>query len=196
VGEEFFRAMARVFVAAHPPRSPLMMRYGDEFPDFAAGFAPAAEIAYLADVARIEAGRTRAYHAADATPLDAAAFAGIRDDALGATRFLLHPSVEIVRSPHPAVTLWAMNAGDLELAPIDNWRAEDALIARPGLDVEVRVLPAGAAFLVALKAGTPLGAATEAAAAENPDFDLTANLAGIIRSGLVVGLSNEKDRNP
>src|SRR5712691_7336048 len=33
VGEEFFRAMGRVFVAAHPPRSPLLLRYGDDLPD-------------------------------------------------------------------------------------------------------------------------------------------------------------------
>jgi len=42
VGEEFFTAMARVFVQAHPPRSPLLMIYGDSFPQFIAGFGPAA----------------------------------------------------------------------------------------------------------------------------------------------------------
>ena len=33
VGEDFFKAMASVFAAARPPHSPLMMFYGDEFPD-------------------------------------------------------------------------------------------------------------------------------------------------------------------
>jgi hypothetical protein len=40
-GEELFRAMARAFVRAHRPRSPVMIAYGGEFPEFVA--------AYLAD---------------------------------------------------------------------------------------------------------------------------------------------------
>ena len=79
-----------------------------------------------------------------------------------------------------------MNSGEQELAPIENWRGEDALVARPDLDVEVRALPpGGAAFLLALAAGRPLGDAAEAALADDPDFDLTGNLAGLIGSGLV-----------
>jgi hypothetical protein len=50
VGEEFFRDMARVYVRAHPPRSRLLMEYGDDFADFIAGFGPVAELEYLADV--------------------------------------------------------------------------------------------------------------------------------------------------
>ena len=38
VGEEFFRAMAQVFVTEEPPRSPVLFRYGSTFPDFIAGF--------------------------------------------------------------------------------------------------------------------------------------------------------------
>ena len=41
-GDEFFRAMARDFVTARPPRSPVLMTYGDDFGDFIDGFAPAA----------------------------------------------------------------------------------------------------------------------------------------------------------
>ena len=44
-GDELFRAMARAFAQAHRPRSPVMIAYGWEFPEFVA--------AYLA---RIEAG--------------------------------------------------------------------------------------------------------------------------------------------
>ncbi len=41
VGEEFFAAMARVFVMKRPPRSPLLANYGDDFPAFIAAFEPA-----------------------------------------------------------------------------------------------------------------------------------------------------------
>src|SRR5260370_3608477 len=74
VGEEFFAAMARVFVTEQPPRSPLLATYGDNFPAFIAAFEPAREIPYLADVARLEAARTAAYQPADATPVKADAF--------------------------------------------------------------------------------------------------------------------------
>jgi hypothetical protein len=186
VGEEFFAAMARVFVTAQPPRSPLLSAYGDAFPAFIAAFDPARELPYLADVARLEAARTRAYHAADATPVDAGRFAALDSESIGAIRIDMHPSAEIVRSPHPIVTIWAMNSAEQELAPIADWRGEDALAARPGLDVQVRTLPpGGAAFLLALAAGRPLGDAAEAALADDPDFDLTGNLAGLIGSGLV-----------
>src|SRR5438105_2614661 len=50
VGEEFFAAMARVFIATRPPRSPLLMFYGDDFPQFVASFPPAAALVYLPDV--------------------------------------------------------------------------------------------------------------------------------------------------
>ena len=94
VGEEFFAAMARAFVAACPPRSALLASYGEEFADFIAAFEPARDLVYLADVARIEAARTRAYHAADATPMSAAEFAALDVDAVAGLRVTLHPSAE------------------------------------------------------------------------------------------------------
>jgi putative DNA-binding protein len=185
VGEEFFAAMARAFVIKHPPRSPLLTSYGDELAAFIAAFEPAREVPYLADVARLEAARTRSYHAADAVPVGAERFAALDNDAVGDIRIELHPSVEIVRSRHPVVTIWAMNSGEQALAPIAEWCSEDALIARPYLEVEVRALPpGGAAFLLALAAGSSLGEAAAVALAEDSNFDLTGNIAGLIGSGL------------
>lgn len=185
VGEAFFAAMARAFVAARPPRTPVLARYGDEFPSFIAALAPARELPYLADVAELEAARTRAYHAADAVPVDARTFAALDGNTVGGLGIALHPSAEIVRSPHPIVTIWAMNSGERTLAAIEDWRGEDALIVRPHLDVEVRLLPAGsAAFLLALAAGRPLAEAADAALADHSGFDLAGNLAGLINWGV------------
>ncbi|MEZ5785912.1 MAG: DNA-binding domain-containing protein [Xanthobacteraceae bacterium] len=194
VGEEFFRAMARLFARAHPPCSPLMMQYGDDLPDFIAGFAPAAELPYLADVARLEAARTRAFHAADATALGPQDFAAIPPDALAALQMRLCPGVAILRSPHPVVTIWAMNADGGEPAPIEDWVAEDALVSREGFAVAVRRLPpGGAGFVEHLRNGSTLGEAAAAAMAETDQFDLTANLAGLIGSGLVAGYVDGKE---
>lgn len=185
VGDAFFAAMARAFVVQKPPRTPLLARYGDEFPSFIATFAPARELPYLADVADLEAARTRAYHAADAVPVDACTFAALDANTVGGLRIALHSSAEIVRSRHPIVTIWAMNSGERPLATVEDWRGEDALVIRPHLDVEVRLLrPGGAAFLLALAAGETLAKAAEAALVENSEFDLAGNLAGLINWGV------------
>jgi hypothetical protein len=186
VGKDFFAAMARTFVVARPPRSPVLANFGDEFADFISTFEPACELPYLADVARLEAARTRAYHAADATPVGAAELARLESEALIGLRVQLHPSLEIVCSKHPIVTIWTMNCGERAPAAIETWSPEDALIVRPHLEVEVRLLPpGGAAFLDALAQGQSLGEAADAAIAGSPEFDLTGNLAGLISFGLI-----------
>ena len=63
VGEAFFRALAQVFVRAHPPRTRVLAHYGHELPEFVAQFPPAAGLPYLADVARLEWQRLQALHA-------------------------------------------------------------------------------------------------------------------------------------
>src|ERR1700722_10283273 len=42
-GDDLFRAMARAFVGAHRPRSPVMIAYGGEFPEFVAEYLAAVE---------------------------------------------------------------------------------------------------------------------------------------------------------
>ena len=69
VGAEFFKAAARVYVRQQPPRSPVMLFYGETFPEFLETFEPAAGVPYLGDVARLEWARLKAYHAADAAAL-------------------------------------------------------------------------------------------------------------------------------
>jgi Putative DNA-binding domain len=196
VGEDFFKGAAKIFAAAHPPLSPLMIFYGDAFPSFLAEFEPAREIPYLADVARLEVARTRAYHAADADPLTLAALHRIAPEVLADLRFILHPSLEIVASDYPIVTIWAMNTGEMELAPIADWHGEDALVSRPGFAIEVRRLPPGAkTFLQNLAAGDPLGAAAASALATNASFDLAANLAALF-AGLAIATTNEPIEGP
>jgi Putative DNA-binding domain len=184
VGEAFFAQMAHAFIGLHPPRSPMLLRYGDDLAEFAASFEPAAELPYLPDVIRIEAARGRAYHAADRAPLDPETLAALPPERVPTLAFEMHPSLSILRSGYPAVTIWAMNSDEIPLAPIDTWTGEDSLVVRPDMTVLVRQLPAGgAAFLKALASGGALGAAVEKALHEAPDFDLTANLTGALQAG-------------
>lgn len=198
VGKDFFAAMARVYAIAHPPQSPLLMHYGDAFTDFIATFEPASVLPYLPDIARLEIARTRAYHAADAEPIDPERLQGLDPRELRHIRVILHPSLQTLRSRHPIVTIWAMNSGEAELRPIDDEGPEDALIMRPRLEVTVRRLPpGGSAFLQALSGGAALGKAAEGARADHSQFDLTANLAVLIGSGAMIDFftcGDKKDR--
>ncbi|GBD47736.1 HvfC/BufC N-terminal domain-containing protein [Methylopila sp. Yamaguchi] len=197
VGADFFAELARAFVRAHPPRSPLMMLYGDDFPAFVDTAPGLEELPYLGDVARLEAARTRAYHAADVAPLGAAAFAAIGPEALAEATIRLHPSLGLVRSRHPVASIWAMNAGEAELGPIDGLPPEDAIVGRPALDVHVRRLPpGGAAFLAALHGGRPLGRACALARRVAPDFDVALNLSGLIASGLAAAIAPSPCKDP
>lgn len=188
VGDEFFNAMADHYIRLDPPRSPLLLTYGDGLADFVASFEPAAGLPYLPDILRLEVARSRAYHAADRVPLDGTALGAVSTELLPLLTFELHPSLSILRSSYPVVTIWAMNAGEMPLAPIEDWQREDALVVRPAMTVHVhRLGPGGADFLAALASGRPLGEAIETAAAADPRFDLTQNLAGALQSGALVG---------
>lgn len=188
VGQEFFAAMARAYIEREPPCSPVLLHYGASFAAFVAGFAPAQGLPYLADIVRLENARIEAYHAADSEPLAPAALADIATDRVGALTFKFHPSSALVRSAYPIVTIWAMNAGELPLAPVSDWSGEDALVVRPRLEVLTRRLPpGGAVFLETLVRGETLLAAGEAALEEAEQFDLSANLAGMFEAGLVIG---------
>jgi hypothetical protein len=154
VGDDFFTAMARAYVTAHPPRSPIVMHYGETFPAFVDNFAPAAAVPYLGDVARIEMARGRAYHAADVEPVDTGAFAAVPPEQIADVHLEFHPSISVIASPHPIVSIWRVNHDPDHAVPISPWAAEAALVARPGMEVEVTRLPRGAAAGTIEEAGT------------------------------------------
>jgi len=189
VGNEFFQAMAHAYVTTHPSVSPIMMFYGETFPNFIDGFAPANAVPYLGDVARIEAARGRAYHAADATPIEPAAFAGILSEELDDLEVRLHPSVSVIESRYPIVSIWKVNNDPGRVTPIAPWASEAALVARPFMEVEVHRLPVGtAAFLSSLATGGTMAEAVEAGAAATPEFNLVESLALLITSNVVTGI--------
>lgn len=189
VGDEFFQAMARIYALSDLPASPILLDYGAGFPDFIAGFQPAATLPYLPDVARIERAWIEAYHAREALRLQASDFAAIDADRLAEIHLTVHPSLRVVRSRLPALTIWRMNVGDGVPKPVDlEAGGEDALIVRPEAEVEVRSMPPGAAeFVAALAAGLSVSEAMKAALTADPQFDLSGNLAGLIGTGVFVG---------
>jgi hypothetical protein len=166
----------------------VLLAYGESFPQFLRDIGQGSAANYLADIAQLEAARTRAYHAADATPLGRDAFAGLQPDELPDLRLTLHPSVSLLRSCFPVVSIWEANlyAND---NTISEWRQESALVARPYLDVAVhRVSATTCEFLAVLSEGQPVGSAIAHAEAQAPGFDLTESFAVLIAADIVTGI--------
>jgi len=191
VGEPFFRAMAKLFAYAHPPKSPIMACYGNELPDFIEGFPPASSVPYLADVARLEMLRVAAYHAADVASVPAERIAEVlaNEFALPSLRLTLHPSVKVLQSRYAVVSLWASHQGMLELSSVVPDSAETALILRAGLNVEIVEIQATTGrFIQCIQAGDTFGTALEAATVDNPVFDLSPILGLLIQKGMLSAL--------
>jgi hypothetical protein len=189
VGEDFFAGMAREFLRASPPRSPVLARYGAGFAEFIEGFAPAAALPYLGDLARLEAARRTAYHARDAQSLGTEAFAALDETALVAAVITLHPSASVLASRHAIAALHAAYLGVLPWEEVDPDVPEDVLVVRPAFEVQVlRLPPGGAAFFTALQAGETLGEAA-LAGAQTPGFSLPETLHILITSGAAASIS-------
>ncbi len=190
LGEEFFHATVREYVAQHPPRSPVLIHYGKSFARFLEGFEPVQDLPYLPDVARLEWAWNEAYHAPDREPVRLELLQRVAQDEAGAMVFEMHPSTRLVRSLFPVVTIWTANSNPGEPAPIDaDSGGEDALVVRPALEVAVLHLPpGGAAFISALGEGRPLGEATLSGAEASTEFNLQDNLTGLIASGALAAV--------
>ncbi|RME16395.1 MAG: DUF2063 domain-containing protein, partial [Alphaproteobacteria bacterium] len=181
VGAEFFRAMAGVFLRAHPPKSPVLALWGDDFPAFLEQFGPVAHLPYLADVARLEQALREAYHAADAAPIDPAALD--RPD-LAETCLRLAPATRLICSQWPIHAIWRANTE--EGAPPARGGAECVLVVRPDWDPWPRpVSPAAARFLEAVGEGRSLAEAIEAG---GPEHDLAATLSLLIATKSIVAI--------
>lgn len=188
LGDANMDGLAGLFLRAHPPRSPLMMHYGEDLPQFLAELPQLAHLPYLPDIARLELALRRSYHAADAPALDPEVLGRIPAEDLSRMQVALAPAAELVRSPWPIFDIWRFNTEDG--APKPRAVAQDVLITRPEYDALPHLLPVGGAdWISALALGQSFGDAHDTALAAEPGFDLGATLAVLLQGGAIVGLT-------
>lgn len=186
VGEEWMRAAAAEFSRTHPPASQMLLEYGAGFALFLEGFEPAAELPYLAGVARLDRFWTEAHGAADERPISADRVAALAQDDLARTRLRPHASAHWAWfDEQPIFSIWLRNRnpepGD---AHEIEWRGEGALIARPFDSVQATALErADVAFLDACAAGRTLAEVTLAALEADPTADLAQSIARLLSAG-------------
>ena len=191
-GDESFDAMARRFIAIERSRPAPRFPNWEAFPSFLRSQGKAASIEYVADIAELEMARGKAKCAANAPPIGAHAFPSLRAQRLRGLRLVLHPSIFLVASRFPIVTIWETYQREHENGRVGRWNAECALVARPLLEVEVRRLPPGGhAFISALSQGRTIAAAIDAATAADPKFDMAINRALLIEANVVIGIREQ-----
>lgn len=196
VGEDYFTAVAREYIVQQPPDSPVLLYYGATFGDFLEAFPSAAGVPYLGDVARLEWARIRALHAADAEPASIDALADVDEAKLDSITFMLHPSLSVIRSRWPVVSLWTACLNPDHSDDVDMNALEDGVVIRPALKVGIYALPpGGAAFLTALQRGETLGAAARRAMEANEEFDLAAQLRFIFETGIVTAVNSPQEQD-
>lgn len=189
VGEEYFAAVAREYVRAHPPRSPVLLHYGSGFGEFLDAFPPVAVVPYLGDVARLEWARVAALHAADAAPVPLGELAGIAEQDLERLVLRMHPSLAVIGSRWPVASLWRACCEDEGNEEVHMHEPQDVAVLRPAWRVSMHTLPTGCAdFVGRLQRGRGLGEAASGAADRHPDFDLADSVGRLFGMGGVAAI--------
>jgi uncharacterized protein len=142
VGAEFFTGLSRTFWKARPPQSGDWNEYGRAMADFLQDFEPAAAMAYLPDLARLEWCAHAATYAADSPAIheaDSPAIKEVQDDPL---TLLRRPGTAVLASQHPVADIWHAHQADASIALADiAWEPQGAIVFRKGMAVQVAALP-------------------------------------------------------
>lgn len=185
VGAEWFDEAARCFARSQPPHDGRLALYGEGFPAFLERFAPAADLAYLGGVARLDRAWTEAHLAADAPVLEAAALAALAPARLLEAVLVPHPAARwVVSADLPVFTIWRRHRERARLDDALPWRGEAGLLTRPGAAVVWRALPeAAASFLDECARDRPFAAAAEQACPAGAADGIDAWLPALVGAG-------------
>ena len=184
LGEQNFRAIATQYARANPPKSPLMMLYGAEFSHFLARIEALAHLPYLPDIAALEFGMRKSYHAADHDALPIDALQSLPPDQIDGAKLSLAPSAILMQSKWPIHDIYSYALDPT--GPKPQGIAQDVLILRAEFDPKPHCLPTGSAgFVRSLGAGKTLAEAIEAA----PEADIGAVLGLLFGQGAIAQIT-------
>jgi len=182
VGEGFFRGLAQAFVRQSLPTQPVLSEYGAGLPDFIAGYEPARDLPYLADVARLDWALSCAFHAPHVEGLGASQLAAIEADRLPSMTLSLTPGTALITSRFPLGRIWLASQPGADAVPVDLDSGGTRLLVlrRPDDAAFVEMSRAEAAFVGALIEGRPIEAAAGTAFQADTAFDLSTVFARLL----------------
>lgn len=198
VGEAFFLHAADQFIRAIPSLSGDLNQFGSAWPAFLGDYPHAAELPYLADVARLEWAWHECFHAAEASPLELGRVAAVPLEAHEALMFQLHPAVRLLTSVFPILRIWQVNqesyTGEMQV----DWTLDrEFLLVRRNQALGVEVLiqscaPGAHRFLSELQQQQDLVTAASAAIEADATFNMQGFLLEFVQCGVIVDFSTER----
>ncbi|MFZ4833692.1 putative DNA-binding domain-containing protein [Rouxiella sp. Mn2063] len=185
VGETFFRAMATEYVRQTPPHSVELLRYGQghadnaknnegSFATFISEFPPAALVAYLVDIARVDSLWLEVFSAQEDSSLDLIA-PGLTIEELAQMKLSPKAAVRWYWSDAwPIYSLWNFNREQISAPHNLRWQAEGILLYRYCDRVIWEPIGAGGcAFLEACQCGKTVEEASLSALVAEPLVDFS-----------------------
>ncbi len=161
MGSEQFRSLAWTYQRAWPSPAGNLFHVGARLPGYLADHLRGTEDEYLSDVARLEWCVQEALVAADSSSvLDLTGLAAVPPDSQGELRFVLHPSVGLLRTEYGVFALWEAHQARQPVAPA--LQVTECLLVRrlaDGVQLQ-RLLPLDMLWLEALGDGDTLAEGT------------------------------------
>ena len=190
VGEAFFHAMARAFVAQTLPAQPVLSEYGEGFPAFIDAYDPARGLPYLVDIARLDWALNLAFHSPMGERLTAADLSTIPGEQLSSTKVGLAPGTCVIHSTYPLDRIWSASQPGASMATVDLSEAGIRLLVfrRPDDAVFIALTEVEAVFVAGLAARMSLEDAALAAFADDAGFDLSVTFRRLLDLGVFVAL--------
>jgi len=150
------------------------------------------ELPYLPDVARVERLRIESIMAADCDPLTNV---GTNDREIAPLRVDLHPSAKFNWLRSPGMSIWLAHQQGFTSEPKIDSKAEGVLFVRPSPFTlhSPRIGAPAHRILFGLRIGEPLQDAVAATNRLYPDADTTALLSSLLRLGVFVLPSHERN---
>jgi hypothetical protein len=185
VGPDFFRKTALDFQLQHPSQSGDLTPIGAPFADYLRARFADGEYGWLPDMAALEWALQCVAIAPDSEPVPVAKLEEIPPHRYEDLVFDPAPATRLVESRYPVVRIWQNNQPGATPENIDlDSGADHVLVRRRGDELEfVRVSAADFTFARMLARRTPLGLATDASLAIDPDFDLARALRALMLAG-------------
>jgi hypothetical protein len=175
VGPDYFRQLARDFLACHPSRSGDLHHVGAAFASFLRQQFADSKFRYLADVAALEWAYQECLIAEEVEPLDPLQLRHVPPQLHAMLRFALRPSCRLVRSQFPVLRIWQVNqpesAAD-ETIELDSGPDFLLVFRRPTGVYFRRIDQDDFRLLAEFAAGHSLVGALDLILASSPRFDL------------------------
>jgi hypothetical protein len=193
VGPDYFRQLARAFLACHPSRSGDLHHVGAAFAPFLRQrFADSAYL-YFADVAELEWAYQECLVAEEVDPFDPLTLRNVPPQSYEMLRFRLRPSCRLVQSKFPVLKIWQVNQPESAAdETIDlNSGPDFLLVFRSSSGIYFRRLRADDyRLLAAFAAGKSLVEALDLILPSSPNFDLGAGLQRCIEFAVLSQISS------